>query len=481
MIAAITIMGSFPAIRHYLSNRALWADEAALALNIMGRDFTQLIAPLDHSQIAPIGFLWLTESATRLFGSADERVLRLLPLLATLPLCALTYLTAMIARGRMAAIIASVLTVLSPSVIYYAAELKPYSLDMCATATLLWLAARSIEDPLSRRRTTQFTAAAAVLVIFSFPAILVSASLLSVVAFSHYRATRQVNRLLVLTSIPLATSTVVVYFLTRPSPETAQFMGDYWTNAFLKFPPGGPWELREAVRVLVDAFEQSFASRPSLLVAPVGLLALGTWLLAALGFGLRFESVLLLVAPWIAAIIAARLEIYPLEGRLAVYLLPTITVGVGTTMAALASDRFRSPLVLLPAAVVAALGINAAIVMQDSIKRVELASVLRDAARDWRPDEPVYVHFWSRRALAYYRHRFGRDWKAEFVIGQNHKADVAAYVQEIERIGSGRQRVWLLLSHVWNGEVYKSRLAPRWRVVKSIDHFDATAVQIERR
>src|SRR5262245_56132253 len=65
----------------WIANRSLWADEAALALNVTRRSFAGLVKPLDFDQGAPIGFLWIEKLATLAFGPG-ERALRLVPLLA---------------------------------------------------------------------------------------------------------------------------------------------------------------------------------------------------------------------------------------------------------------------------------------------------------------------------------------------------------------------------------------------------------------
>ncbi|NJN16607.1 MAG: hypothetical protein HC822_10195 [Oscillochloris sp.] len=70
----------------YRFNRSLWFDEAALALNIIQRDYARLLEPLDLRQTGPIGFLFAERFAFELFGSS-EYALRLVPLLASLAPC----------------------------------------------------------------------------------------------------------------------------------------------------------------------------------------------------------------------------------------------------------------------------------------------------------------------------------------------------------------------------------------------------------
>ena len=77
----LCLIGMVLRVREYLGGRALWRDEASLALNLVHRSFAQLLQPLDHDQGAPVGFLWACKLATTLFGYG-EYALRLVPLLA---------------------------------------------------------------------------------------------------------------------------------------------------------------------------------------------------------------------------------------------------------------------------------------------------------------------------------------------------------------------------------------------------------------
>jgi hypothetical protein len=53
------VTGAAWRIAAYAQHRSLWYDEAALALNIAGRGFVELVEPLDYLQTAPPLFLWI--------------------------------------------------------------------------------------------------------------------------------------------------------------------------------------------------------------------------------------------------------------------------------------------------------------------------------------------------------------------------------------------------------------------------------------
>lgn len=75
-------LGILLRLAQYLYNRSLWIDEAALALNIRDRSFSELFYPLDYAQAAPIGFLIVEKLFYQTLGHS-EYVLRLFPFLCT--------------------------------------------------------------------------------------------------------------------------------------------------------------------------------------------------------------------------------------------------------------------------------------------------------------------------------------------------------------------------------------------------------------
>ena len=81
--ALLLLLGLILRLRQYFFNRSLWADEAALALNIVHRSLSELTQPLDYGQASPLGFLFGVKIFANLFGNYDY-VLRLFPLIAGL-------------------------------------------------------------------------------------------------------------------------------------------------------------------------------------------------------------------------------------------------------------------------------------------------------------------------------------------------------------------------------------------------------------
>jgi predicted membrane-bound mannosyltransferase len=114
----VLAVGAGLRLARFMERRPLWLDEALLALNLLTRPPLGYLRPLEHNQVAPVGFLWGEWFAVQL-GGTGERALRFLPLVGAI--------AALIAFARLArrtlepgmALLATTLAALSPLLIYY--------------------------------------------------------------------------------------------------------------------------------------------------------------------------------------------------------------------------------------------------------------------------------------------------------------------------------------------------------------------------
>jgi 4-amino-4-deoxy-L-arabinose transferase-like glycosyltransferase len=172
----IIYFGILVRVVQYLSNRSLWNDEAALALNIVNRSYLELLQPLDYDQGAPIGFLFIEKLAIQIFGD-NEYALRLFPLFSAIISLFLFYKLAKQCLQPQPAIIA--LTLFSTLHIWlgYATEVKQYSSDV-AIAVLLCLVLIQINGKkLNFTQILTFGIVGAIAIWFSYPAIFVLAGI----------------------------------------------------------------------------------------------------------------------------------------------------------------------------------------------------------------------------------------------------------------------------------------------------------------
>src|SRR4051794_6819261 len=53
---------------HYLANHDIWHDEGMLLVNILEKNFVELLGPLSNSQAGPPLWLWTMKAVSLVFG-----------------------------------------------------------------------------------------------------------------------------------------------------------------------------------------------------------------------------------------------------------------------------------------------------------------------------------------------------------------------------------------------------------------------------
>lgn len=131
VIGAICIasIGILLRLHQYLLNRALWYDEASLAINIVNKSYLQLSHKLDFYQFATIGFTMTERLMVTSFGN-NEYALRALPLLCGVLAVVAFYKMAKIFTKPLYLLLAMAYFSFSPCLIGYSAQVKEYSSDV---------------------------------------------------------------------------------------------------------------------------------------------------------------------------------------------------------------------------------------------------------------------------------------------------------------------------------------------------------------
>ena len=132
----------------YLHNRALWLDEAALAVNIVERNFGQLLEPMIYHQNSPYAFLFSVKTATLVFGTS-EFGLRLVPIVMAIASVPLFYLfVARVSdRAPLVVLIGLLFFATGKHLIFYSNELRHYSTDVAIVCLVYWLCIPILKMP----------------------------------------------------------------------------------------------------------------------------------------------------------------------------------------------------------------------------------------------------------------------------------------------------------------------------------------------
>ena len=400
-LAAVVVVGILLRLRALTFDRSLWMDESLLALNLLRRGFLGLLQPLDHEQTAPLGFLWLAESASRVLGFS-EWVLRLPAFLGgVLALLAMALLARAALASRAGQLLAIAAAALSTTGIYFSNELKPYSWDMAAGAVITWLGIWSMQRP-EPRRIQLLGLGMCLSLLISSAAVFASAGVLMVLAVL-LTGGRRWGALgwLGLAAVLSATVFGLHYLVVLRHAAAEKELFTYWARTF----PPPPWTARGLGWLVREA--------PWLAGEVLGL-ARPTPVLLAMGVG---SAYLAWRRPWVLALLVVPMALvyaagvarqYPLYPRMLMVLAPAGYLLLGAALSMLAHlPASRSALAHLAAVVVGALllfdtALTATIDVLAPPGREELRDVLQTLTGSAEPGDCFYVVAEARFAYEFY-------------------------------------------------------------------------------
>lgn len=444
-LAAALLLGAAIRVWQYALNPSLWMDEALLALNLVGRDFGQLLQPLDHGQAAPVGFLLLQRAALVAFGNS-EYALRLIPLLCGLAALPLFWLVARRSLRGPGLLAAALLFALSPVVIFHTVEAKQYSGDVFAALLAAWLGRRLWDAaPATAGRAVGFGLLGAALLCLSHAATFALGGaalclLISALSARDWPRLRALAPTLGLWALTVAT----LYALALRGLTQNAFLLGYWSGSFAPFPPLSGADLRW----YSDAFTHFLAD-------PLGLVTAnflyGTALLAGTAAiaWLDRRSFWLLGAPLALALIASALHRYPFSDRLLVFLVPGALISMGASITALWANRrpwLRGAAVVGALALVASPSLDFARDPLRGRSSHELRPILHDIGLRQRDNDSLYVYSKAWAAFSYYA-PLCHIATSRLTVAVAEQGDFANLRADLQKL-AGRGRVWVIFSHV---------------------------------
>jgi len=329
-IVAFLVVGLAIRLIRYLLRFPLWGDEAMLAANLLDRDYAGLMQPLNFHQVAPLLFLWIELAAVKLWGF-HEWSLRLFPLLCSIAGMFLFHRLARLLLRGPALVLAVGIFAATYSGIRYAAEVKPYGVDVMVSTLLLLLAVRWWRQPNDVRWLWALAAIVALVLGISYPAVFVAGGVsLAVAAVLLAQPSRRGWLAWTVYNVALAGGFLVWYRLAVGAQTGAELgtMSQMWDESF---PP------RNSFTGLLVWLARAHTG--SLLAVPVGgdhWGSIGTTLVCLVAVGVlfgkgRYRLLVLCGAPLVLNLLAAALRRFPYGGhmRLALYLVPMISILAG--------------------------------------------------------------------------------------------------------------------------------------------------------
>jgi hypothetical protein len=148
--AGIFLLGLSLRGYHFARCPALWHDEAALVLNVLDKDFLELLGPLRFSEAAPPLFLWIEKLAVLAAGD-NLLVLRVIPALAGCLSLVVLWVLARRWLSPPGVAIALVLVACGDRLLWHGCEAKQYAIEAFLSLMLVWTYVRTVAWPVPRR------------------------------------------------------------------------------------------------------------------------------------------------------------------------------------------------------------------------------------------------------------------------------------------------------------------------------------------
>src|SRR5579883_389780 len=409
-LVAVSIIAAGVTVRAagYLSNWSLFIDDARLGINIGWHSLADLTRPLAFEQTAPVPLLWADRVITRVAGMS-EYALRALPFVAGVLLLPALWVVARRLLGAREALIAVLLAAASPLLIQYAGySAKPYGIDAFVTVLLIGVAGSSLatRGDTPARRAVVIAAGAGALWL-SQPAAFVVGGV-GVALLIRRGARAWVGGAVAAWLLVFGALYVTSY---HPVAGNA-YLGWFWQGGFIR--PGAPgWKWHAARAVLetwsgVPLVPGGRATHALLLI--VAVILVGG--LAALWHRAGPATATAIGLPYVLLIGASCAGLYPLAGRVDLFVTPLLILILAAAAVALVDHMPVRRRGQAHAALVVAVLLAGAHSARDWFARVQPAyEPTRDLARVVTaapPEEPVYVYAAALPAWIYY----STDWRA---------------------------------------------------------------------
>lgn len=406
----IVIVGGLVQIYNFLGARSLRQDEAFIALNVRHLSFSELLGPLDYGQVAPVGWL-LGEKLLDGLTGRYEYDLRLISLLAGLgALLAFRHLAARTTRGA-GFLCAVALFACSVVFVRFAADAKPYALDVLFSCLILAIGLHMLTTARPRLWAwAGFLVVGCAAPFLSFPAVYMLFGAGSVVFLkkAFEKDWRAAGATAVICVAWLA-AFVAMYIVFAAPQAAGTSVTTGLSQAFFEtgyFAPLPPHSLKEAAWYVTMPKSILYYFFGGMQFAVAGLIAVGLF------YGVQRDRwlLLLLLTPALAAVIGSGLKLYPLFERLTLFLLPTtiLLAGMGMTQIAVrARNTAAVAVLLLAAAGPSAWELAGELARRPPFAMQEMQPVLKTLAQKVKPGDVVYVTRTSAPAFLTYQQDAG--------------------------------------------------------------------------
>ena len=447
--------------RQYLFNRSLWLDEARISLNIIRFGIPEYLhQPLPYqNQVAPFGFCVIEKILVCLLGP-KEYVLRLFPFICGVISLWLFSRIAKIYLQRGYAALAMFVFTITPSLIYFSSEVKPYYSDVMMALIAYLVIAQVCSKTLTRSRAIIVGFLGVVMIWFSFPIIFVLlgigvALLLSAVV---QKDLTKLLKLGIVISCWLAIFSLQYFILLRNAIQFAhnKIFDRILQIGYISFLAPVSW---------LDVFNRML--KYPLCISRYSWIAGICFLFGSYSFFREDrENFFLLIMPFLFIFLASGLHKYSCMGKAVLFLVPVFLLMIVNGIRTIALKTWVINGVLLSVVLFSWPFLSAWNGLIKPEGREEIRPVIAYIKSHKQPEDKIYPYCLSEAAFEYYAPRFDLSLQDCVTPRLTHDSFLNYYIKGISGFEIQQEklkedvdrllrfkRVWLFFSHInkWPG------------------------------
>ena len=165
------------------------------------------------------------------------------------------------------------------------------------------------------------------------------------------------------------------------------------------------------------------------------------------------ETSFLLLSPMILILLASGFHLYPLHGRLILFLAPILFLFVAEGTEQLRQktkkkSKFSGVILLVLLFFYPAL--NTYEIIRKPKTREEIKSVISYLKEYQKKQDILYIYYGASTAFKYYAERYNFK-EGEYVLGRKYRWNFEIFKEDLDTL-RGNKRVWILFSHIYKDE-----------------------------
>jgi hypothetical protein len=441
----VIFIGITLSLIQFLYNRSIWFDEAMLSLNIINRNYVELLKPLDHLQVAPIGFLWVEKFFSLLIVNS-EYGLRIFPLLCFWASIYFFYkITIAVSKNHKITLLAVSLFCLNASLLYYSSEVKQYMLDVFICLLLYFFLLKEYKNNSNRYILLAFFG--------SISVFLSNISVILLFTIALYLANQQSKKSkpnylsLIILFISWAITFGFYYFRFIHNHPNKNGMLSYWGNSFM------PLNIFD-ITFWDFCFYKTKMVFGSLL--SFGIAGLLPFIFFIIGLYKLIKDkhrkiLFLLLFPTLLQLTLSAFKLYPFDLRLVLYQAGFYMIITSTGVLYIVNLSIQKTkqtwIYLLP--LIFPVIVCATLLKNYPAKEEEIKQSVQFISKNIKPNETIYVYYGAIRAFEYYTQTGKINVKNPIIFGNGYRGSNQKYVEEIK---NNKQKCWILFSHIFDNE-----------------------------